>query len=144
MRALVHDGCPLSTVADTLLGNIGFHNKAFYSLKRTKREWLCRLLTAGNTDTHTDTLTDTLTDSLLYCYQVTRLWSVWTRTRRRARYVAIAGSSQRWSWVMVVRMCPACLRAGTWTGLRKSVVVSFLQTMLTPSSLTLNASFSAG
>ena len=136
VRALVHDGSPLSTVTDTLIDNIGFRNEALYNLKCTKKEWLCRLLTAGNTDT--------LTDSLLYCYQVTRLWSVWTRTRRRARYVAIAGSSQRWSWVMVVRMCPACLRAGTWTDLRKSVVVSFLQTMLTPSSLTLNASFSAG
>ena len=60
MRALVHDGCPLSTVADTLLGNIGFRNEALYNLKRTKKEWLCRLLTAGNKDTHTDTLTDSL------------------------------------------------------------------------------------
>ena len=63
MRALVHDGCPLSTVADTLLGNIGFRNEALYNLKRTKKEWLCRLLTACNTDTHTDILTDSLQGS---------------------------------------------------------------------------------
>ena len=49
MCALVHAGCPLSTVAETLIMNVGLRNELLYSLKRTQKDWICRLLTSGDT-----------------------------------------------------------------------------------------------
>ena len=48
MRSLVHLGSPLSTVATTLLENIGFRNDVLFQLERTRKDWICRLITAGN------------------------------------------------------------------------------------------------
>ena len=48
LRSLVHSGSPLSTVAETLVNDIGFRNEHLHSLKRTQKDWICRLLTAGN------------------------------------------------------------------------------------------------
>ena len=47
LRALVHQGTPLATVAETLIENISYRNTELFALQRTQKEWLCRLLTAG-------------------------------------------------------------------------------------------------
>ena len=47
MRRLVHDGSPLSTVASSLLYDIGLRSDTVMNLESSKKEWIARLLTIG-------------------------------------------------------------------------------------------------
>ena len=47
MRSFVHTGTPLSTVAETLVQNIGYRNSSLFCLSKSKKENICRMITYG-------------------------------------------------------------------------------------------------
>ena len=47
MRRLVHNGSPLSTVANSLLYDISLRSEALSILEQSKMEWISRLFTTG-------------------------------------------------------------------------------------------------
>ena len=149
MRSLVHSGCPLSTVAETLIDNVGFRNEVLYQLKRSQKEWICRLLTAG-------CAVKNLKSKLTFlCNQVTWPLNVWMWMRRQARFVDFVELFRRQFQVGVPpflicfedgflqgtgeKTFPVFQRVGTWRNQMRKVKVSIKLIMLTRSSKVLNA-----